>query len=366
MLRSDPHPLRVLVLAPYPLARAPSQRFRWEQYIAPLRSREIELVPSTFLDERSIEVVHARGAWSAKAQGTLAGSLRRLRDSITARRYDLVLVHRESSPLGPAWVERILRRSGVPYAFDFDDAIYLRASSEANRRVSWLKNPRKTAAVVRHASSVIAGNPHLGDWARTHNQNVVVIPTTIDTAAYQPRTPRPGPICVGWSGSASTIQHLELLAPVLAELQRERGIRLRVIGDPGYKIPGADVEALPWRAVTEIADLGAIDIGVMPLPDDEWARGKCGLKALQYMALGIPTVLSPVGVNREISRDNAAASASSPAEWAAVLRDLIDDDALRAGIGRAGRARVEQEYSVEAGLPMWEHALRAAAGKSPG
>jgi glycosyltransferase involved in cell wall biosynthesis len=280
---------------------------------------------------------------------------------VTSRRYDLVLVHRESLPVGPPWVERILGSAGVPYVFDFDDAIYLRASSDANRRLAWLKYPSKTATVVRNARVVIAGNEHLANWARRSAADVVVIPTAIDTDVYRPAPPRMGPLCVGWSGSPSTIQHLEQLAPVLSELQRERGVRLRIIGDSGYTIDGAAVDAVPWREASELEDLRAIDIGVMPLPNDEWARGKCGLKALQYMALGIPAILSPVGVNRAIARDGAALLASTAAEWRSALRALLDDEQLRVRTGRAGRVRVESEYSLDTALPLWERALRSAA-----
>jgi glycosyltransferase involved in cell wall biosynthesis len=357
--------MRVLVLTPYPLGRAPSQRFRWEQYVEPLRARGILLEPSSFLDDHGMDVVHVPGAWPAKAAATFTGALRRLRDTIVARRYDLVLVHRESLPVGVAWVEQILRAIRMPYAFDFDDAIYLAAVSEANRRASWLKGARKTVSVVENAGLVLAGNEHLRDWTLGYTPRVVVVPTTIDTNAYRPVCRRgAAPLCVGWSGSMSTIEHLKLLEPVLSQLQREREIRIRVIGDPSYTIEGAVIEALPWREASEIDDLAAIDIGVMPLPDDEWARGKCGLKALQYMALGIPTVLSPVGVNRKIARDGAAILAATSPEWATTLRALIDDEELRARVGGAGRVRVEREYSVEATLPLWEHALRDAAASA--
>ncbi len=167
---------------------------------------------------------------------------------------------------------------------------------------------------------------------------------------------------MGWSGSPTTIVHLRLLEPVLRTLQHERGIRIRVIGDASYRVDGAAVESLDWRAASEVADLSRIDIGVMPMPDDEWSRGKCGLKALQYMALGIPTVLSPVGVNREIAADGAAILASTEDEWLAALRALIDDEALRKRVGDAGRARVQQRYSVAAVAPQWERVLREAAG----
>jgi glycosyltransferase involved in cell wall biosynthesis len=353
--------MRVLVLAPYPLDRAPSQRFRWEQYIEPLRERGLVLEPSSFLDSRGLDVVHLSGAWPTKAAAAAAGIRRRLKDIVAARQYDLVIVHRESLPVGPAWVERLLRGLGVPYVFDFDDAIYLPAASEANRRLSWLKRAGKTAQAIRHSSLVLAGNQHLANWAHQHTARVVVIPTTIDTDSYRPivRTTQ-APLCVGWSGSPTTIVHLRLLNRVLRELQHERGIRLRVIGDASYTIDGAHVEALDWNASTEITDLSEIDIGIMPLPDDEWSRGKCGLKALQYMALGIPTVLSPVGVNRDIARDDAAILASTEKEWSDALRVLIDDHSLRARVAHAGRGRVVSDYSVKATLPRWERALRKA------
>lgn len=354
--------LRVLVLAPYPLDRAPSQRFRWEQYIEPLQARGIRLEPSSFLGSEGMEVAHLQGRWAAKAGVIARGLRRRLSDMVAARQYDLVLVHRESLPIGPAWFERTLARLGVPYAFDFDDAIFLPAASEANRRFARLKSPHKTEAAVRGARLVLAGNRYLADWAETYTPRVTVVPTTIDTGVYRAaRSSNESPICVGWSGSSTTITHLRLLEPVLREIQRERGVELRVIGDRSYRIAGARVEVLEWKAASEVADLQRIDIGVMPLPDDQWSRGKCGLKALQYMALGIPTILSPVGVNREIARDGAALLADGEDQWVDALRRLIDDPALRSSVGEAGRARVEQDYSVNAMLPTWEHVLREAA-----
>lgn len=354
--------MRVLVLAPYPLKRAPSQRFRWEQYVVPLGKLGIFLEPSSFLHDAALDVVHGGGAWLAKATATLAGASRRLRDALRARSYELVLVHRESSPLGPAWFERLLSNVGVPYAFDFDDAIYLPAASAGNRRLTGLKAAGKTKRVVGRAALVIAGNRHLAEWARRYNPRVDVVPTTIDTELYRPSARIAGErVCIGWSGSLSTIEHLKLLERVLRDLQRERGIRIKVIGDAAYQIPGAETESLRWNEKTELDDLHDIDIGVMPLPDDEWARGKCGLKGLQYMALGIPSVLSPVGVNTEIASDGAAMLASTPEDWYEVLGRLIDDAELRARIGAAGRVRVEEKYSVSAVLPLWEQALRQAA-----
>lgn len=356
-------PLKVLVLAPYPLRRAPSQRFRWEQYLSPLAERDILLEPSNLLDEEAMDIIHANGAWGPKLRAVGAGAARRIRDAVRCRRFDLVLVHRESFPFGPAWFERLLATTGVPYAFDFDDAVFLPNASAANRRLAGLKSAGKTRGVVASASLVLAGNDYLAEWASAYNPRVTVIPTTIDADHYQPRAREPASeLRIGWSGSMSTIAHLRPIEPVLRTLQQERGIRIRVIGEPSYRLPGAHLESIAWHEQTEIEDLQPIDIGVMPLPDNDWARGKCGLKALQYMALGIPTVLSPVGVNNRIASGGAAILASTLEDWYAALTRLLDNPSLRAEVGGRGRRKVEQEYSVTAVLPLWERALRQAAG----
>lgn len=356
--------LRALVLAPYPLGTVPNQRFRFEQQIARLRPHGIELEVSSFLPAGVMPALHQPGGYGRKVGAVLGGAVRRLRNLLAARAYDVALVSREGAPLGYPLVERLLPRLGLPYAFDFDDAIYISNVSGANSFLRPLKFAGKVPLVVAGASLVVAGNDHLAAWARAHNGSVTTIPTTIDLSSYRPPSPRRDdgrPPCIGWSGSVTTAPYLDALAPLLRDLQREHGVRIRVIGDAGYRIPGAEVEALPWREETEVEDLSEIDIGVMPLPDDEWARGKCGLKALQYMALSIPTAMSPVGVNSKIAAGGAARLAGSPAEWRTTLTELIADPGLRARLGAAGRERVEQEYSADATTMRWAEALRTAA-----
>jgi glycosyltransferase involved in cell wall biosynthesis len=195
----------------------------------------------------------------------------------------------------------------------------------------------------------MVGNPYLAEYARQVNDRVTVIPTTIDTEKYRvpPRTEKNGPPVIGWTGSHSTVQHLDTLRGALKKLAERESFRLRVIGTPTYDCPPVDVEAVQWRSETEVEDVAAIDIGVMPLPEDRWSIGKCGLKALQFMALGIPTVCSPVGVNTDIIQDNQNGFiASTEDEWVDKLSRLLRSHELRQRLGHAGRVTVEEKYSA--------------------
>jgi glycosyltransferase involved in cell wall biosynthesis len=212
------------------------------------------------------------------------------------------------------------------------------------------------------SAHVMAGNSYLAEYARQVNANVTIVPTTIDTEKYAVRTEAHESELptIGWTGSFSTVQHLDTLRSALQKLAKQTKFRLRVIGTPTYKLDGLDVEAMPWRADTELEDLHAIDIGVMPLPDDAWSKGKCGLKALQFMALGIPTVCSPVGVNTEIIQDGENGFiASSEDEWVEKLGRLVHSAELRRQLGRAGRRTVEAKYSANVQAPRVFELLRS-------
>jgi glycosyltransferase involved in cell wall biosynthesis len=353
--------LRVLVLAPYPPHTAPSQRFRFEQYLDLLGDDGFEFEVSNLLDPNEAKLLSGPDRMGGKVGLAARAAGKRFRDVTRGRSYDLVFIHREAFPLGFPVFERSLAALGAPYIFDLDDAIYL---PPVGARLSALRYPAKTKSIARHARLVTAGNPHLADWASRHNDDVRLIPTTIDTELYRPRPVSEatgGSICVGWSGSRTTIRYLEPLGPVLRDLQQETGIRLRVIGDETFTIPGAEVEALPWREENELKDLLELDVGLMPLPDDEWTRGKCGLKALQYMALGIPAVISPVGVNVDIARGGAALLATRHTEWREAILGLIWDAERRKELAEKGRERVVESYSVRANLPRYREVLSAAA-----
>ena len=354
--------MRVLAVVPSLYDTSPGQRFRIEQWEPILNERGIELTYAPFETEELKGILHKSGNLRAKVSAVVRNMRRRGRELGELDGFDLIYLFREAALLGPPWFERKAARSRLPVVFDFDDAIFHSYVSPSNGYLSYLKFPGKTAEICRLSTQIMAGNQYLADYARRYNSNVSIVPTTIDTDKYKiVEKERHNTVTIGWSGSFSTIQHLDTVRDVLAELARTEEFRLRVIGAPVYKIPDVDVEAMQWCSATEIDDLSAIDIGIMPLPDDDWSKGKCGLKALQYMALGVPTICSPVGVNSTIIRDGENGYlADGRDQWVEKLRLLLHSSELRRTIGAAGRKTVEKDYSAKVVAPRVTEILRSA------
>jgi glycosyltransferase involved in cell wall biosynthesis len=359
--------MRVLALMPALYDTSPSQRYRLEQWEPLLRERGVEITYESFEDAELHALLYKPGFMGKKLRLVTRGLNRRLSSVRNVKAYDLVYILREAALLGPPIFENLIHQRRVPIVFDFDDAIFVSYRSPSNGYLSYLKFASKTKTICRLASHVMVGNPYLADYARQVNDRVTVIPTTIDTQKYRvsPRTEKTGPPVIGWTGSYSTVQHLDTLRGALKRLAEKESFRLRVIGTPTYECPPLDVEAMPWRADTELEDLSAIDIGVMPLPDDRWSKGKCGLKALQFMALGVPTVCSPVGVNTDIIQDDQNGFvAGTEDEWVDKLGRLLRSRELRQRLGHAGRVTVEEKYSAITQTPrvyeIFKSVLRAA------
>ncbi len=356
--------MKVLAVVPSLYDTSPGQRFRIEQWEPFLREGGVEITYSPFETDELRAVLYQSGNVTSKVKAVAGNMLRRRSELRSAGDYDLVYLFREAALLGPPWFERKLARSGVPIVFDFDDAIFYSYKSPSNGYLSYLKFPGKAAETCRLSTHIMAGNQFLADYAGRHNKNVTIIPTTIDTDKYKiiKRDDSPDVVTIGWSGSFSTVQHLDTIREVLQELAATENFRLRVIGTSSYDLNGVSIDPLPWRSETEIADLAAIDIGIMPLPDDNWSKGKCGLKALQYMALGIPTICSPVGVNSTIIRHGVnGLIADSKDDWIGALKTLLHDPALRSKLGLAGRKTVENGYSAISQAPRVLEIFESAA-----
>jgi glycosyltransferase involved in cell wall biosynthesis len=326
-----------------------------------LKERDVEITYEPFEDEELHSLLYKPGMMGRKLQLVTRGLKRRLSVVRRVKDYDVVYIFREAALFGPPLFERLIHRTGVPIVFDFDDAIFVSYRSPSNGYLSYLKFAAKTKTICRIASHVMVGNPYLADYARQVNNRVTIVPTTIDTDKYEaPAKTESRPPVIGWTGSHSTVQHLDTLRGALRKLAALEPFRLRVIGTPVYKLDSIEVEAMPWRARTELQDLSAIDIGIMPLPDDAWSKGKCALKALQFMALGIPTVCSPVGVNTSVIHDDQNGFiAGSEDEWVEKLSRLLRSAELRERLGRAGRTTVEQDYSAKTQAPKVHEVFRS-------
>lgn len=348
----------VLIACLYPKDKVPGQRFRFEQYLDYLAKNGFKITFSNLLSERDYLLFYKKGNYLKKAGLVLKSIVKRYTQLKSASQYDIVFISREAFFLGTSYFERqFARRSNV--IFDYDDATWITSDvSQNNKLFKFLKNPDKTRRIIEISNMVFAGNQFLADYARQYNKNVVVVPTTIDTNEYLPGSDdsNDDKICIGWSGSFSTIVHFMTSVEALKLIKQKYGdkVYFKVIGSAEYGNDELGIQGLPWRKETEVKDLQEIDIGIMPLPDDEWSRGKCGLKGLQYMALEIPTIMSAVGVNKEIINDGVNGFlASGTAEWVDKLSKLIESKELRKTMGREGRKTVVSRFSVDANKTLY-------------
>lgn len=348
---------RILFIAPYPHAQAPSQRFRFEQYIPALKDEGYDVEVHPFLSAKDWAPLYKEGSFLRKGWSMIRSFIRRWGLLTKVRRFDAIFIHREAAMIGPPVFEfiiaKVLRKK---YIYDFDDAIWLPNYSQSNAKFHRLKAYGKVKKIVRWADKVVVGNAYLADYALQFNKNVEIIPTTIDLEnVHNQVTEHQGAfIRIGWTGSHTTMEYLPLLVPTLKELEKSYPIKFRVISNHPPEIELDCLEYVPWNKETEIEDLAAIHIGVMPLKDSIWAKGKCGFKGLQYMSLQIPSIMSSVGVNPEIVENGTNGFlCESTKDWHRVLKLLIEDLELRKKIGQAGYETVKSRYSVTANTPNY-------------
>ncbi len=344
-----PEKKSIIFVVPYPHGEAPSQRFRFEQYIPLLEQNGYQIHFAPFLDKKTWSKLYKEGSFLKKITGIIRSFVRRLITILTIYKYDFVFIHREASHIGPPIFEFIIAKIfRKKYIYDFDDAIWLANYSESNAKVHRLKAYWKVKYCIKWAGQITVGNTYLSDYAKKINDNVTIIPTTIDTLHYHNiNTDYDQQIVIGWTGTHSTMRFLDFLVPIIKKLEVRYDFEFRVISN---KEPDYDLRSLnfmQWKRETEISDLNQISIGVMPLEHDIWSEGKCGFKCLQYMSLGIPAVVSPVGVNNAIVNHNVnGLLVESEQQWEDALEKLIQDKSQRVRIGAAGKDTVKREYSV--------------------
>ncbi|MBS1625076.1 MAG: glycosyltransferase family 4 protein [Bacteroidetes bacterium] len=346
---------KIYFIVPYPHGEAPSQRFRFEQYYTALAAHGFDFHISAFLDHDTWHILYKPGHTIAKVQGILRGFWRRCMDLLHIVSYDFVFMHREAAPIGPPVFEWIITKIlGKKIIYDFDDAIWLSNTSAHNKIAARLKWHSKVSAICKWAWKVSCGNDYLAHYARSYNTQVVVNPTTIDTEHLHNRVKdqHTDRIVIGWTGTHSTAQYLDHIIPILARLEQQYDFTFMVISNRKLKADLRSLQYQHWHKESEIADLLQFNIGLMPLTDDPWARGKCGFKALQYMSLGIPALVSPVGVNTRIVDDHVNGMiCSTDADWERAITTYLSDADQRIRAGAAARRKIEAEYSVASNTP---------------
>jgi glycosyltransferase involved in cell wall biosynthesis len=363
-----PRRLNVLALTTYPVEAA-ATRFRLTQFVEPLAVHGITLDVRPFLSESTFKRLYGGGFDIRTALELCHSLLLRGRDVFGARAADAVLVQREAMLLGPPVVEYLVSRVlKKPMVLDLDDATYLRYESPTyGRLAAALKWFGKTDELILWSRMVICGNRAIADYVESKGRPTVIIPTVVDTDAFRPGDARAasGVPVLGWIGSHSTFPYLESIFPALERLAQTHPFRLRIVGS-GYddvQIPGVAVECLPWNLDRESDDFRSLDVGLYPLFESPWSAGKSGFKAIQYMAVGIPYVVSPVGACAEIGEPGTThLEARSTDEWYDDLRTLLDDPGRALRMGEAGRRYSLEHFTISAQVARLARVLTDVAG----
>jgi len=342
---------KILVLCPSPFGTAPTQRLKYEQYFQAFDDADYEMVVSSFQTKRFWKIIYAPGRIPEKIFWTLFGYFKRFIDLFRIPFYDGVYVSLWITPFGfPIfeWLTTLLNKKTV---YDLDDMILIPQDSKNVRFLDRLKGSKKPLTLIKRSGYVIVCTPNLEKMALEHNPNVIDISSTFNTDRFVPVESYPDKetITIGWTGTHSTLRYLDLLKEVLQEVAQKRKIKLLIISNQEHKIEGVPSEWIAWNSDTEVKDLHNMDIGVYPMTQDEWSLGKSGLKALTYMSIAIPAVATAWGANfRIIDQDINGFLVKDHKEWVDTLLKLIDSKDLREKIGKAGRTKVVQEFSVNA------------------
>lgn len=358
--------MRVLALASYPVEAA-ATRFRLHQFIKPLAAHGIQLEIRPFMNSELFQRLYTRKSVVSNAARLLKATLMRACQIPLAHKADVILVQREAMIFGPPWWEwiasRVLKR---PMVLDLDDATYLSYASPTYGALGTiLKWPGKTDRLIQWASLVTCGNTQLAEYVSHKGARAEILRTVVDTNIFCPvpaGTHKP-PLVLGWIGTHSTFPFLEKVLPVLQSLVKEHSFRLKIVGaGTDVSVEGLDIESLSWSLEREVQDFQSIDIGLYPIDASVysgWAQGKSGFKAVQYLAVGVPYVATPIGGSLEIGEEGETHFfASTDDEWYRALKVLITDEERRREMGRRGREYALQHYTLEAHAEILANALK--------
>ncbi|MES2646932.1 MAG: glycosyltransferase family 4 protein [Bacteroidota bacterium] len=343
---------RILILAPHPPSVSASQRFRFEHYLTYLAENEFSYDYEPFIDLKTWKILLLPGHFSQKVFGILMGFFNRFLLLGSLGKYDYVFIHREAAPVGPPffewWISKI---AGKKIIYDFDDAIWFKVASKSNPYAGWIKWPGKVKHICSYSWKVTTGNSWLASYAKNYSSNVVVVPTVVETDKVHSRIKEYNGslVTIGWTGTFTNFPYLKMVTSTIHQLAEKFAFQFVIIADKDPLFDNCKYVYKRWNKISEIDDLLEFDIGLMPLPDTDLAKGKCAFKAIQYMALGVPAVVSNVGANNEVV-DNGINGfvCNNEQDWLEVLSLLLNDADLRKNMGKLARKKIVESYSVTA------------------
>ena len=351
----------VLFLTKYD-RKGPSSRYRSLQYFPHFEDAGIHCTHAPLFSDEYLQVLYETG--SRPLGKVIRGYISRLRDLLEVRTHDAIVIEKELLPYVPAVFERVLSRLETPYIVDYDDAVFHNYDLSGNPIIRRFLG-QKIDVVMREADAVVTGNEYLASRARKAGASrVEIIPTVIDLDRYPHVPPNDdGPFIIGWIGSPTTAQYVEAIAPALREVCQGRDARVVLVGAGSVELPDVPFEVREWSEATEINDIASFDVGIMPLEDTPWERGKCGLKLIQYMGCGKPVVASPIGVNDKIAEAGRHGfHAVNKREWINELTKLWDDRDLAREMGNQGRQQIKTKYCLDATVPEWTQVITELSG----
>lgn len=361
---------KILFVSPYPFDKAPSQRLKYEQYFPAIREDGYLIRSDSFISEKLWTILYKKEHFIFKAYLTFLAYLKRYFLLFSVTRYDIIYVHLWGTPFGTTVFERLLRVFSKKLVYDIDDLVFLRDTNEANKFLKRFKGKSKSIYLMKCADHVITCTPRLDVFVKKYNHHTTDISSTVDTKIrYQQRSSyqKKDKFILGWSGSYTTSKYLYLLSDVLKNLSKKFDFKLIVMGDKEFKIDGVNIEAIEWNEKTEVETLLKFDVGLYPLPDEEWVYGKSGLKAIQYMALGIPTIATGIGANFRIIKDGENGFLINPdnyADWEIRIEQLLQDECLRKQLGAAARNTIVKNYSLDSNKQKYLNILNSLTLKN--
>jgi glycosyltransferase involved in cell wall biosynthesis len=337
--------MKILILPRYEPHGA-SSRYRFYQYIPYLNAKGWDVTVKPLLSNNYIKYLYDKRPLPISE--IIQGYFKRIIQILNKKNFDLIWLQQELFPWIPSVFENILVRGNIKIVADYDDAFFHRYDQSKNLYIkSLLKN--KIDSVMKYADIVLAGNNYLLERAKLSNENVKLFPTVVDVNKFKNSKPiKDDFFTIGWIGSPGTSKYLKLIEDALKEVSLDNDIRINLIGANKIKINGVAINHIKWDEYTEVEEISKFDVGIMPLPNNSWERGKCGFKLIQYLSCNLPVIGSPVGVNRDIIINGVNGfQANTTDEWIKYIRLLKNDKELISKMGKNGRNLVEENYSLQ-------------------